>query len=123
MRTAVALALLSLACGPALAQHLGARLQWQPTSVGGYDLDRRIEQPVNIEILGRAAIPALKLLSEETGVSLQVAPEDLDTVGERKLIIIAQGCTLKALMVQIVGVKWRWDTSVGLSPNLRHSTI
>jgi hypothetical protein len=41
------------------------------------------------------------MLSEQTGVSLAVAPEDLDTLGERKLTIIAQGCSLKALMVQI----------------------
>ncbi len=52
---------------------------------------------MQIEILGRAAVPALKLLSEKTGVSLGVMPEDVKTLGERKLTIIAQGCTLKAL--------------------------
>jgi len=80
----------------------GQRVQWQPQiTEGGYDLDRRLEQRVQIEILGRAAIPALELLSEKTGVSLQVAPEDPETVGERKLTIIAQGCSLKAIMVWI----------------------
>ncbi len=83
-------------------QHqFGLREQWQPKSVGGYDPDRRIEQPVHIEILGRAAIPALALLSEKTGVSLLIAPEDLETVGERKFTVIAQGCSLKAIMVQL----------------------
>jgi beta-lactamase regulating signal transducer with metallopeptidase domain len=82
-----------------IAQHgLGAREQWQPQLA---DADARLEQPVHIEIIGRAAVPALAMLSEETGVSLQVAPENLDTVGERKLTVIAQGCSLKGLMVQI----------------------
>ncbi len=71
--------------------------QWQPQT----ENDPRLQQPVHIEIIGRAAGPALKLLSEQTGVSLGVTPEDLETVGERKLTIIAQGCSLKALLVQI----------------------
>ena len=56
---------------------------------------------MKIEILGRAVVPALELLSKQTGVTLQVAPENVETLGERKLTVIAQGCTLKALMVQI----------------------
>jgi len=84
------------------AYHGPGRVQWQPQiTEGGYDPDRRLEQRVRIEIPGRAAIPALALLSEKSDVSLQVAPEDLETVGERKLTIIAQGCTLKAIMVWI----------------------
>jgi hypothetical protein len=63
--------------------------------------DARLDQPVQIEIIGRAAIPAMQLLSEKTGVSLGVAPEDLNTVGERKLTIISKGLTLKAIMVQL----------------------
>jgi len=83
---------------PALAQHgLGAREQWQPQIA---DTDARLQQPVEIEILGRAAVPALKLLSEETGVSVAVAPENFTTVGERKLSVFANGCTLKDIMVQ-----------------------
>jgi len=76
---------------------LGAREQWQPQT----ESDPRLQQPVHFEVLGRAAVPALAMLSEQTGVSLTVAPENLDTVGERKLTIIAQGCTLKSLMAQI----------------------
>ena len=91
-------AVLLLATAPLHAQHHGARIQWQPEIA---DLDSRLQQKVEIEILGRAAVPALKLLSDATGVSLSVAPEDLATVGERKLTIISQGLTLKAIMVQL----------------------
>ena len=88
-----------LAAGHGPGQHgLGAREQWQPQLA---DTDARLQQPVHIEIIGRAGVPALAMLSEQSGVSLAVAPEDLATVGERKLTVIAQGCTLKALMVQI----------------------
>jgi hypothetical protein len=92
-----------------LEQHgLGAREQWQP-QLG--ELDARLQQPVHLEILGRAAVPALAMLSEETGVSLTVAPENLDTVGERKLTIIAQGCALRSLMAQIPNAlqECHWD--------------
>ena len=87
---------------------LGAREQWQPQT----ESDPRLQHPVHFEILGRAAVPVLAMLSEQTGVSLTVAPEDLDTVGERKLTIIAQGCTLKALMAQIPKAlqECHWDT-------------
>jgi hypothetical protein len=95
----LALAVALLTTCPSFAQHdLGAREQWQPQVS---DTDARLRQPVEIEVLGRAAVPALELLSEATGVSLSVAPEDLATVGERKLSIFAQGCTLKDIMVQI----------------------
>jgi hypothetical protein len=72
--------------------------QWQPQT----EHDPRLQQPVHIEIVGRSAAAAMKLLSDQTGVSLGVDPENLDTIGERKLTIIAQGCSLKALMVQSV---------------------
>lgn len=103
MRYLLAVALLLVWVGSSSAQHdFGARVQWQPrTTEGGFDLDRRLEQPVQIEILGRAAVPALKLLSEKTGVSLGVAPEDTNTVGERKLTVIANGVSLKAIMVNL----------------------
>ena len=79
------------------AAHGNGRDQWQPQT----EEDNRLQQPVKIEILGRAIIPALKQLAEKTGVTLQVAPENVENLGERKITIIAQGCTLKALMVQI----------------------
>ena len=81
----------------AQAQHLGSRQQWQPQT----ESDPRLQQPVQLEIIGRAAITGLPILSGKTGVSLGVAPEDLDTVGERKFTVIAQGCSLKAIMVQL----------------------
>ncbi len=83
---------------PAHAQHLGARVQWQPSIS---DTDARIQQYVDIEILGRAAVPSLEILTNATGVALTVAPEDLATVGERKLTLISKGLTLKAIMVQL----------------------
>ncbi len=94
----LAAAVLFLATAPLHAQHLGARLQWQPETMA---VDARLDQPVTIEILGRAAVPALEILSEATGVSLAVAPENLDTVGERKLTIVSKGLTLKAIMVRL----------------------
>jgi hypothetical protein len=89
------------------AHRPGLRDQWQPQT----EHDPRLSQPVHLEILARAAVPALALLSKETGVSLQVAPENLDTVGERKLTIIAQGCSLKSIMVQIPNAlrEAHWD--------------
>ena len=92
------IALLASLAAPCFAQHLGARVQWQPETA---DTDTRLQQPVQIEILGRAAVPAMHMLSEKTGVSLSVAPEDLNTVGERKLTIISKGLSLKAIMVQL----------------------
>jgi hypothetical protein len=107
MRIFVIALVLSLAA-PCFAQHLGARVQWQPETA---DTDTRLQQPVEIEILGRAAVPAMQMLSEKTGVSLSVAPEDLSTVGERKLTIISKNLTLKALMVQIPAAlqECHWD--------------
>ncbi len=98
MRLRLSFILLLVASAPVGAQHLGARVQWQPEIA---DTDSRLQQPVEIEITGRATVPALEILSEATGVSLAVAPEDLATVGERKLTIISKGVTLKAIMVQI----------------------
>jgi hypothetical protein len=93
----------------------GLRDQWQPQT----EHDPRLAQPVRIEILGRAAVPALELLSKATGVSLRVAPENLDTVGERKLTVIAQGCSLKSIMVQVPNAlqECHWDVdSAGERP-------
>jgi hypothetical protein len=116
MRFLLASLCLLLATGSAVAQHgLGAREQWQP-QVG--DTDARLQQSVEIEILGRAAVPALELLSEATGVSLSVAPEDLSTVGERKLSIFAHGCTLKDVMVQLCEAlqECHWDIDESSDP-------
>jgi hypothetical protein len=92
------------------AHRPGLRDQWQPQT----EHDARLAQPVRIEILGRAAVPALKMLSKETGVTLQVAPENLDSVGERKLTVIAQGCSLKSLLVQLPKAlqECHWDIDV-----------
>lgn len=98
MRTSFGVCAVALLTWPALAQHLAPRKQWQPRVMAP---DPRLEQTFSIEILGRAAVPALEMLSEATGVSLDVAPENLDTVGERKLTIVAKDLRLKALMLRI----------------------
>ena len=99
----LSLASLLLAADPALAQHeLGVREQWQPQfSVGGWDADRRLHAAVTLDMLGRSAASTLAELSEQTGVSLQIAPKDIDTVGERKLSLFVRGGELKSVMVQI----------------------
>ncbi len=91
----------------AQAQHLGARQQWQPQT----ESDPRLQQPAQLEIIGRAAVTGLPILSEKTGVMLTIAPEDLTTVGERKFTVIAKGCTLKAIMVQLCEAlqECHWD--------------
>ncbi len=107
MRHVISLLLL-LACGSgALAQHLGSRQQWQPQ----IESDPRLQQQVEIEILGRAAVTGLPILSEKTGVSLSVAPEDLSTVGERRFSVFAHGCPLKDIMVQVCEAlqECHWD--------------
>ncbi len=119
MRHLMAMALMLLVTATAFAQ--GPRnpepyWQWQPQyTEKGFDLDRRLEQPVTIEILGRSAVAALKLLAEKTGVALSVSLENLTTLGERKLTVIAKGCSLKNIMVQIPDAlqecHWRIDTS------------
>jgi hypothetical protein len=110
----------SRAADEASGHRPGLRDQWQPQT----EHDRRLAQPVRIEILGRAAVPALEMLSKETGVTLQVAPEDLDTVGERKLTIIAQGLDLKSIMVQLCEAlqECHWDivTQGGQATYLLH---
>ena len=113
MRCLLLISLLLLAAAPAAAQHgFGAREQWQPQLAPA---DPRLDQPVEIELIGRAAVPVTEMLSEATGVSLGVAPEDLATVGERKLTIISNGPTLKTIMVQIPEAlqecHWDIDTS------------
>ncbi len=116
MRRLLPSLLLVLVTAPALAQHdLGARQQWQPQVS---DADARLQQPVETEILGRAAVPALAMLSEATGISLSVAPEDLTTVGERKLSIFAHGCTLKDIMVQLCEAlqECHWDIDESSDP-------
>jgi hypothetical protein len=81
--------------------------QWQPET----ENDPRLQQPVHIEIIGRATRTGLPLLSQKTGVSLGVLPQDLDTVGERKFTLIAQGCDLKTIMVQLCEAlqECHWD--------------
>jgi hypothetical protein len=87
------------------------RVQWQPKLEGGYDTDRRLEQRVRIEIMGRSANSALKILSQRTKVNLATAPEDLSTVGERKLVIIVKGLSLKVIMLQLCEAlqECHWD--------------
>jgi len=103
MRHLVLVSLLLLIAVPALAQQYPmSPWQWQPQLIeNGFDLDRRLEQPVTIEIMGRSAVSALKLLAEKTGVDLSVSPESLLTLGERKVTVIAKDCSLKTIMVQI----------------------
>jgi len=98
------------------AQPLGAREQWQPQT----EDDPRLQQQVEIEILGRAATTGLPLLAEKTGVSLSVAPEDLATMGERKFSVFAHGCTLKDIMVQLAKAlqECHWD----VDPSGEHPT-
>jgi hypothetical protein len=110
VRKALAVAYILFVAAPCFAQHAGLRQQWQPQT----ESDPRLQQPVEIEILGRAAVTGLPLLAEETGVSLCVAPEDLATVGERKFTVIAKGCTLKAIMVQLAEAlqECHWDVDV-----------
>jgi hypothetical protein len=106
-----ALALLLLLVTSTVAQHdVDGREQWQPQRM----TDARLNQPVELEILGRSASAALDVLSEETGVLITVAPEDIETVGERKLIVIAQGLDLKSIMVQIPNAlrECHWDVDV-----------
>jgi hypothetical protein len=94
--------LLLLAAPAAVGQYPADPWQWQPEFTDkGFDSDRRLERTVSIEIVGRPAAAVLQLLSQEIGVDLSVSGENLDTVGERKLTIIAKGCSLKGIMVQI----------------------
>jgi hypothetical protein len=113
MRKLLVIISLLLAVTPAPAQHLGGRQQWQPQiTVGGFDPDRRLEQTVKLDLLGRSAVSTLAIISEASNVSLYVAPEDLNTVGERKLSIFAlDAIRLKDLMVQIPEalVECHWD--------------
>jgi|GEM_PF-2663388 len=103
------------------AQHLGARVQWQPEIT---DSDPRLHQTVETEIIGCAAVHALSKLSSATGVALAVAPENRTTVGERKITIISKTVPLKALMVQIPEAlqecHWDIDTSRGEPVYLLH---
>jgi hypothetical protein len=99
MRYLVLISLVLLAAAPATAQHgFGAREQWHPQLAPA---DPRLRGTVEIEITGRPAAPVTEMLSEATGVSLGLAPEDLATLGERKLTIISKGLTLQTIMVQI----------------------
>ena len=99
---------LVLPAGQAFALHHPAnREQWQPQT----ESDQRLQKAVGIDIIGRAVAPALVILSEATEVSLSVAPENLETLGERKLTIIPRGCTLKTIMAQIPAAlrECHWD--------------
>jgi len=107
MRHVNTLLVLLLCASPCPAQHLGSRLQWQPKT----ENDPRLQQTVEIEIIGRAAVTGLPILSEKTGVSFSVAPEDVSTVGERKFTVIAKGLELKTIMVQLCEAlrECHWD--------------
>jgi len=126
MRRPLLWILLLLATGPVAAeQGLGARQQWQPHQTeAGYGLDRRLDQLVTVDVLGRSAISTFAILSQATGVGLYVAPENLDTLAERKLTVIPQGCTLKTIMVQIPAAlrecHWDVDTSGEVPVYLLH---
>jgi hypothetical protein len=76
---------------------LGLRDQWQPQT----ESDARLNQPVQAEWVEQDLVTLLAALTKQTSVTLQVAPEDAKVLGERKSTIIAQGCSLKALLVQI----------------------
>jgi hypothetical protein len=88
--------------GPVCAQSARSVEPWQPQIlVAGNEPDPRLFRPVHARILGRATVPALATLSESTGVLLRVDPERLATTGERKVTVIADGCDLKSIMVQL----------------------
>ncbi len=94
---------------PASAQDgLGGRRQWQPVTDS---VDTRLYQRVHLEILGRPLGPVLDILSKSTGVSLTIAPEDAEALGDRKATVIAQGCQLDSVMVQLTQVlpELHWD--------------
>jgi hypothetical protein len=103
MRCVLVTILLLTLVAPLFAQHgLAGREQWQPqNTTDGRDPDARLEKPVTIATAGHSAVTTLKALTKLTGVALEVAPEDLATVGERKLVIYAENKSLKSLMVQI----------------------
>jgi hypothetical protein len=77
-------------------------------------VDRRLHSRVTADILGRSAISVLAEISEQTGVSLRVAPEDVATVGERKLSLFLHDCELKSVMVQIPEAlrECHWDIAM-----------
>jgi hypothetical protein len=106
---------LVLIAAPCFAQHAGLRQQWQPQT----ESDPRLQQRVATELICISTRRGLPLLAEQTGVSLSVAPENLDTTGERKFMLIARGCTLKEVMVQLCEAlrecHWDVDTS-GVQP-------
>lgn len=81
--------------------------------------DPRLQQSITTEIIGRSAISALALLSERSDVELAVAPEDLATLGERKLTVIAKGCSLTAVLAQIPEAlqECHWQVSRGDQPS------
>lgn len=110
MRYLIVAVLLLLTVIPSFAQHTTTRTQWQPT-LPNAPQDVRLDQRFTLDIVGRAAIPVLEILSSKTGVSLAVASEDVKTLGERKLTIIARQLTLRGLMVQILEAlqECHWD--------------
>ena len=73
---------------------------WQPQSEDE-QADPRLDMRGGVEIVGRGAAPALKILSERFGVTLEVSPKSQSTVGERKLTVLAHNASLKDIMVQI----------------------
>jgi hypothetical protein len=119
MRRVLTVCLL-LVSAPCFAQHAGLRQQWQPQTEG----DPRLQQRVETELVCISTRRGLPLLAGETGVSLSVAPENLDTTGERKFTVIAKGATLKEIMVQLCAAlrecHWDVDTSGAQPAYLLH---
>jgi hypothetical protein len=113
MRCVLVTILLLTLVAPVFAQHgLAGREQWQPqNTTDGRDPDARLEKPVTIATAGHSAVTTLKALTKLTGVSLAVAPEDLATLGERKLVIYAEDLKLKSLLVQVLQAlqECHWD--------------
>ncbi len=94
----------------ASAQHADTRQQWQPQT----DQDPRLEQTVHVDIIGRAVVGGLPVLSEKTGVKLEVAPENRDSLGERKFTLLAREASLRAIMLQLCNAlqDCHWDIDV-----------
>jgi hypothetical protein len=106
---------LLLVSAPCFGQHAGLRQQWQPQT----ESDPRLQQRVETELTCISTRRGLPRLAEKTGVSLSVAAENLDTAGEREFTLIAKGCTLKEVMVQLCEAlrECHWDVdSSGAQP-------
>lgn len=101
MRYLLIIIIFFILASSAIAQHsVAGRTQWQPT-LPNAPQDARLDKRLTLDIVGQTTISALVTLSKQTGVSLAIAPEDLKTVGERKLTVFARDLSLRGLMIQI----------------------